>query len=192
MWNFKGTLWNSTQNILPIHWKIGFPYNIEIFKSSLIKELIHVFWNTPQDSNMAIAMLGHQLAKCWLNSLTILKDYQSIFPDQTTLFKMAGDISWLFVSLQVLRIWCFMNYIMWSGPNSKIRWVYSDFAHTSTLTWTFGRMFMLHFFFQSKSNCWCYADRVSWNSLHLEFKYNVNNGIFILVHAYISSYEPPH
>ena len=22
MWNFKGTLWNSTQNILPIHWKM--------------------------------------------------------------------------------------------------------------------------------------------------------------------------
>ena len=39
MWNFKGTLWNSTQNILPIHWKIWFLYNIEIlwalrFKSS--------------------------------------------------------------------------------------------------------------------------------------------------------------
>ena len=39
MWNYKGTLWNSTQNILPIHWKIGFLHNIEIlsalrFKSS--------------------------------------------------------------------------------------------------------------------------------------------------------------
>ena len=88
-------------------------------------------------------------------------------------------------------IWCFINDIMWSGPNSKIPWVYNDFAHTSTLTGTFGRMCMLHFFVQSKSNWWCYADVVSWNSLHLEFKYNVNNGIFILVHAYISSYELP-
>ena len=39
MWNFKGTLWHSTQNILPIHWKIWFLYDIEIlrvlrFKSS--------------------------------------------------------------------------------------------------------------------------------------------------------------
>ena len=30
--NFKGTLWNSTQNILPIHWKILILYNI--FKRS--------------------------------------------------------------------------------------------------------------------------------------------------------------
>ena len=39
MWNFKGYLWNSTQNIIPIHWKIQFVYNFEIlgdfrFKSS--------------------------------------------------------------------------------------------------------------------------------------------------------------
>ena len=33
MWNFKGTLWNSTQNILPIHWKIRFLYNIEILRA---------------------------------------------------------------------------------------------------------------------------------------------------------------
>ena len=40
VWNFKGTLWNSTQNTLPIHWKMQFLYNIAIlralrFKSSL-------------------------------------------------------------------------------------------------------------------------------------------------------------
>ena len=33
VWNFKGTLWNSTQNILPIHWKIWFLYNTEILKA---------------------------------------------------------------------------------------------------------------------------------------------------------------
>ena len=41
VWNFNGFLWNSTQNILCIHWKIQFQYNIEIlralgFKSSLV------------------------------------------------------------------------------------------------------------------------------------------------------------
>ena len=30
VWNFKGTFWNSTQNILPIHWKIWLLYKIEI------------------------------------------------------------------------------------------------------------------------------------------------------------------
>ena len=33
VWNFKGYLWNSTQNILPIHWKLQFLYNIEILRA---------------------------------------------------------------------------------------------------------------------------------------------------------------
>ena len=33
VWNFKGTLWNSTQNTLPIHGKIWCSYNIEIFRA---------------------------------------------------------------------------------------------------------------------------------------------------------------
>ena len=37
MWNFKGTLWNSTQNILPIHWKVRFLYNIEILRALRLK-----------------------------------------------------------------------------------------------------------------------------------------------------------
>ena len=40
MWNFKDTLWNAAQNILPIHWKMMILYNVEHlrdlrFKSSL-------------------------------------------------------------------------------------------------------------------------------------------------------------
>ena len=37
MWNFKGTLWNSTQNILLIHWKIRFLYNIGILRALKFK-----------------------------------------------------------------------------------------------------------------------------------------------------------
>ena len=37
MWNFKGTLWNSTHNILPIHWKIWFLYNIKILRALKFK-----------------------------------------------------------------------------------------------------------------------------------------------------------
>ena len=37
MWNFKGTLWNSTQNISPIHWKVRFLYNIEILRALRFK-----------------------------------------------------------------------------------------------------------------------------------------------------------
>ena len=37
MWNFKGTLWNSTQNILPIHWKMWLLNNIEILRALRFK-----------------------------------------------------------------------------------------------------------------------------------------------------------
>ena len=36
MWNFIGHLWNSTQNILPIHWKV-FLWNIEILRALRVK-----------------------------------------------------------------------------------------------------------------------------------------------------------
>ena len=39
VWNFKGTLWNSTQNILPIHWKIRFLYKIGILRALRFKSL---------------------------------------------------------------------------------------------------------------------------------------------------------
>ena len=37
VWNFKGHLWNSTQNILPIHWKMWFLYNTEILRALRFK-----------------------------------------------------------------------------------------------------------------------------------------------------------
>ena len=46
MWNFKGTLWNSTQNILPIHWKKLFLYNIEILNTLTFKSS-YAFLNPP-------------------------------------------------------------------------------------------------------------------------------------------------
>ena len=47
MWNFKGHLWNSTQNILTIHWKIWFLYNAEILKNLSFKSS-YVFWKVTQ------------------------------------------------------------------------------------------------------------------------------------------------
>ena len=37
VWNFKGYLWNSTQNILPIHWKMRFLYRVDILKALRFK-----------------------------------------------------------------------------------------------------------------------------------------------------------
>ena len=46
VWNFKGYLWNSTQNILPIHWKVRFIYNVENVKA-LISKSSGAFFETP-------------------------------------------------------------------------------------------------------------------------------------------------
>ena len=52
LWNCKGYLWNSTQNILPIHWKIWLLCNVENlralkFKSSQIYELVCILKHLP-------------------------------------------------------------------------------------------------------------------------------------------------
>ena len=36
-WNFKGYLWNSTQNVSPIQWKMWYLYNIENFRALKFK-----------------------------------------------------------------------------------------------------------------------------------------------------------
>ena len=48
MWNFKGTLSNSTQHILPIHWKIRFLYNIGILRALRFKSS-YAFLKHPPD-----------------------------------------------------------------------------------------------------------------------------------------------
>ena len=50
VWNFKGTLWNSTQNILPIHWKIWLLYNIEILRALRFKSSFWFLKRPPADT----------------------------------------------------------------------------------------------------------------------------------------------
>ena len=59
MWNFKGTLWNSTQNILPIHWKIQFLYNIEILRALRFKSSYAVLKRPPDwGETLGLGALG--------------------------------------------------------------------------------------------------------------------------------------
>ena len=48
LWNFKGTLRNSTQNMLPIHWRIWFLHNIEILRALWFKSS-YAFLKLPLD-----------------------------------------------------------------------------------------------------------------------------------------------
>ena len=64
MWNFKGTLWNSTQNILPIHWKIWLLYNIEILRALRFKSSY-----APWYRQAIFDSKGHVVFLCWMQDL---------------------------------------------------------------------------------------------------------------------------
>ena len=51
VWNFKGTLWNSTQNALPIHWKIWFLDNIEVLRALRFKSSYAFLKRSPEYSH---------------------------------------------------------------------------------------------------------------------------------------------
>ena len=59
VWNFKGYLWNSTQNILPIHWKIRFLYNVGTLRAPLSFKSSYVFLNYPQLTKAADRFFHH-------------------------------------------------------------------------------------------------------------------------------------
>ena len=44
--NFKGTIWNSFENILSVHWKMQFWYNVAILKALDLRARKR-FWNAP-------------------------------------------------------------------------------------------------------------------------------------------------
>ena len=57
VWNFKGYLWNSTQNILPIHWK-----RLILFKGENLRAL-----NAPQHTEMSYWPVGCRSDKIYHN-----------------------------------------------------------------------------------------------------------------------------
>ena len=63
VWNFKGYLWNSTQNILPIHWKTWFLYNVKNLRAPRFMSS-YAFFKCPQVS------LSHILLCCLIGIKT--------------------------------------------------------------------------------------------------------------------------
>ena len=54
MWNFKGYLWNSTQNILPIHWKMWILLTYENLRALWFKSSYVFLKRPPGDINGSI------------------------------------------------------------------------------------------------------------------------------------------
>ena len=70
LWNFKEYLWNSTQNILPLHWKNWFLHNVEILELSDLRA------HTPQ-------VRSHNM---WINSGSLIS-MQYNYPTKNQSYK---------------------------------------------------------------------------------------------------------
>ena len=118
VWNFKGHLWNSTQNILPIHWKMWILFTNENlralrFKSSYVflkcpPELwcclissvgyvsMHIAWNqfpaSDEYGQWSGRSLTGSLLKCW----DIWQNFLSSF-------------SWFLAATKQLNEWYFLS-----------------------------------------------------------------------------------
>ena len=64
VWNFEYTIWNSTQNILPIHWKIWYLYSIGILELLDLRAHTH-FWTPTPSSLDSGSLTGRGISKCW-------------------------------------------------------------------------------------------------------------------------------
>ena len=71
VWNFKGTLWNSTQNILPVHWKIWFLYNIEILRALRFKSSYAFLKCPPQLMVIRMYDITWCLIEVWTKWLSV-------------------------------------------------------------------------------------------------------------------------
>ena len=87
VWNFKGYLWNSAQNILPMHWKIHFFLNIDFLRADL--RALTGLWNDPRCRH------------CGLINLDILPSYahkkRMIGPKQGIVDSWHNMLSWNWV-----------------------------------------------------------------------------------------------
>ena len=75
VWNFKGTLWNSTQNILPIHWKMYILYANENLRAHAC------FWNAPLGSTKSPIFSRLGVPPQWTIIPTFQKEKQRSLTD---------------------------------------------------------------------------------------------------------------
>ena len=112
MWNFKGTLWNSTQNILPIHWKIELLYNIEILRALRFKSS-YVFLKRPPGYGL---VLNRSQAIIWSDvDLIQCRAYASLgLNELTTIWHHGTSSALVWTMIHWSLCWCHMASLSWS------------------------------------------------------------------------------
>ena len=80
--NFKGNLWNSTQNILSIHRKIWFSYKIEILRALKNSYMFLKCWLSNNEIWLIHSWLTHwgRVTQIWIGKLTIIGSDNGLSP----------------------------------------------------------------------------------------------------------------
>ena len=108
--NFEGNLWNSTPNILPIHWNIRF-YTMLNLQELLDLRAHMCFWNAPQ-------MYSHNaLCVCWVRCCGRLLGFTPGFtlgePSEAYFAAPSGNI-WDSLACASERFWATDSLSTWT------------------------------------------------------------------------------
>ena len=127
VWNFKGTLWNSTQNILPKHWKISILFGGGKLRAlSALKAHLY-FWNRPHNRSHPHLGIISQRFIYLLKSINISVHYHTYFS-----YDLRGvvSISWITAGI-ILCMYPANGRRRYNVTSSLIGW-----AHTQNYPWT--------------------------------------------------------
>ena len=161
MWNFKGNLWNSTQNILHIRWKRSFLYNIIQILRALIFKSSYAFLKRPLFSETCyIYKCLYRLEKFRINNVT--KKYN----------QYAGDVNIFVVKHPTDRFVCRLfstnpitepTWVTISAALNDIREIVRDFLQLINLRpvcYNYIHNFLRYGYVRYKKITWKYKDYV--------------------------------
>ena len=126
MRNFKGTLWNSTQNILSIHWNIQFLYNIDILRALRFKSS-YEFLKRPPELIHALAFCRPQL---WLTDVVTF--HNNTLKHKNGYHFTDDHFKWIFTNeiyYNLLSVWINLQLVV-----SDIRFCASEFFQKCILS----------------------------------------------------------
>ena len=152
--NFKGALRNSTQNILPIHWKMWILYNIEILRA-LGFESSSAFLECPPEHTVTMVVFCYDLILINFTSvlqyhlsitgatLTNICKYHIMNPCEDMLrstkqTKKHRCIVCTLLQLDRLRIWCTMYFVV-----VKFEWKLSMMTFNYTSCYVYDMPYLL-------------------------------------------------
>ena len=143
MWNFKGYLWNSTQNILPIHWKIRFLYDIEILRALRFKS--------------SYAFLKRPPANTKFKSVYFSIEWNIYFCKIGVRFTPRGSVTQTIPNLanEEIKIWLHVESVPENSYRkvTVLKYFSRNFINSPTM-WSWWQLSTLHWTWSLLQNSW--------------------------------------